>query len=165
MRFFYTPYYCGGKLLTGFYTPGMGYKPGEAGYPMAPGEMYRVVKKVGVGYYGESYSGGYPQEQYLPSTLEEFQQIVALGTGFFSPTQGVGNQGVVYAVTNSSQKQGAEWLKATGFKSVGEHSKYPGGSSCTFWVGDFHKDMVPILSKVRNPETQEVKSVKPRMFS
>lgn len=143
MKIYGFPYYCGAKILIGLYNPIPEYKD-------KPGSIYKVAithyKEHGVEHRGTTVIDPVP---YVPSTLLEFQQILKT---FFHVEMGkeAGLQGVIYAVTNSSQKLAANYLKETGFKEVGRFAKHSRLLDCINWYGDYRHDLYPILSKVPN---------------
>jgi hypothetical protein len=136
------PYYCGGRIIAGLYNP----------HPTThrePGDVYKAslgllgVKPWG----GPSFSLNEPDPHpYLPLDFVEFLQI--LRKFCYADHGQEGYQGVIYAVTNSSQTQAQKWLPDVGFKKTGEYSKTSYNHNCISWAADYRKDMYPILQKV-----------------
>lgn len=134
MKLYYVPYYCGGKFLTGLYNP-------EA---VTFEQMHKHVADHSVPEASATVGDKYP---YVPNTLLGFQQILRL---LLKANRGrdYGQQGTVYAVTIPVQTLAAKYLKETGFKEAIMTQKYPGASKCVTWLGDYRKDIFPILKDV-----------------
>lgn len=146
MLIHYIPTYCGGRFLTGLWNT------------QGPSLTHGYVWEKCASKWQEASDGSISRSDpcpYLPSTIEEFQQILKK---FLYVDQGSnGYQGVVFAVTNREQNEAPRYLVASGFKEAGKFSKTDYGHSCTTWIGDYRKDMYPILSKIP-PFKEQVKS-------
>lgn len=141
MLIHYMHSYCGGRLITGLYNPRNSDNEGK------PPRVFELCARN----WSEPADGrnntadNWP---YLPSTVEEFQQILKK---FLYVEHGKeGFQGVVFAVTNNEQTVAPKYLEASGFKVGGKFKKHIASNNCITWIGDYRNDMYPILSKVPN---------------
>lgn len=83
--------------------------------------------------------------QFAPKDLVNFQKLLKFMISMM-PTVGV-----IFAVTNPQQNNTCivKHLDSTGFKAIGKYSKLGTDYAlCTSWVGDYHKDIKPILDKI-----------------
>lgn len=153
MRLFNVPYYCGGRFLAGLYN----FSGSDLSGRFTKEDDY-LQYLMNNNHNGLLTSIDADKYQSVPSTLGEFQRVLKY---FLYVERGIsGFQGVVYAVTNRDQREAQTYLEKTGFKCVGEYSKYgPSSASalCKTWVGDYCSDIYPILSAIpsRKVEVQD----------
>lgn len=138
MMIHYMHSYCGGRLITGLYNPNVN--------TQTPGYCW---EKSTTGWSAPSNGTNEKADPcpYLPADFVEFLQILRK---FCYTHHGPENyQGMLLAVTNSEQRIAAErYLPDAGFKEAGRHSKSGYGAKCITWIGDYRKDIFPILQKV-----------------
>lgn len=167
MKLLNVPYYCGGRLLAGLFTPN---------YPMyftIPDEerfaahndnelISLLIKDQRRGnnprkmphYYSDLYTNNYP---YIPETFDKFQLTLGTLMGYFPCKRVVDvDIAVIYAVTNSSQQLAKSFLKRTGFIEQGTYKKMA-GDNCVTWIGDVYNNIIPIL------KTLEVKPIEAKI--
>ena len=139
------PHYCGGRFIYGFWTSSDLYKPVHASNDKNPWDGEFSDKNIfnGCSTNIQLSSDKITKfDQYMPDDLT-LAQLLLKKLLFFC-----GDAGVVYAVTSPSQKQGVKLLDMSGFKQIGKYKKDYSESICTTWVGDYNKDVKPILMKV-----------------
>lgn len=124
------PLYCGGRFLYGLHTYS---EVGNGGYSRSKIIQDSLRNPVR----GYDSVDAFP---FIPEDLLGFQQILKYQTNG-------DNIGVIYAVTNPSQKIAARFLEQTGFVKAGTFAKIA-GNPCVTWFGDFNKDVKPILDKI-----------------
>jgi hypothetical protein len=127
MKVMYTPAYCGGRFLFGFWPPGHIRDPETNKLRIATDEdIIRQNFKVGRIYeeYDFAHSTSYDA---IPKSLDNFKLLLKYVINVFGGT-------TMYAVTNDEQKLGEKHLEAVGFKVVASHNN--SGNICKSWIAD-----------------------------
>lgn len=139
MKIFNVPYYCGGRFLCGLYEHQRAKEHDDL-------IVSRCLEEFNINPMGFSNQADpYP---YVPYDLLKFQQLLKHILNIrIKDSDGCGIA-VVYAVTNGAQKVAERHLAASGFKIAAKASKYTYYEPCTTWIGDFHNDIFPILTKI-----------------
>lgn len=133
------PSYCGGRILKGLWA-------------VEDVEDKEVIRRS-LRYFKElpSFnpdrfpSSGTNYYNFAPNDLINFQKLLKFMISKM-PTVGV-----IFAVTNPQQNNTkiVKHLDSTGFKAIGKYSKLGSREAlCTSWVGDYHRDIKPILDKI-----------------
>lgn len=94
-------------------------------------------------YVGQPVKTPLRNSHYIPYSLLTFQHVLR-------KLLVMSNYGVIYAVTNGTQKLARSHLQESGFVVGGNYSK-SGGSTCTTWLGDVRNNIKPILDKIPLP--------------
>lgn len=149
MRLEYFPYYCGGRILTGFFNSAL---PDDEvikqslEHQVKYKEAYDALKLYNTGYY---YA---PKDQH--KFYELIEKLIRSENGTNNPTVGV-----IVAVTNKNQLIQAGYLQEIGFKKIGSYNKYKAYQSsrenptheatCVLWSVDVHNVLMPKLEELK----------------
>ena len=133
------PSYCGGRILKGLWVDSTTKDEDTINRSL---RFFKELPNFNPDYFPASGNHYY---LYAPNDLVNFQKLLKFMISMMPTVGGI------FAVTNSQQNNTkiVKHLDSTGFEAIGKYSKLGTDYAlCTSWVGDYHKDIKPILDKI-----------------